>query len=304
MKRATRYLCLLLLCYLGFSATGNAQVLLRASIDRDSILIGEPIILKLEARYPLGQSIRWVELDSIPFFEIRGKDSIETKESVDGKQMTQQWKLSSYDTGYQTIPSFRILVNGKEYYSDTLGISVHYEASDSNADYRDINAIEEVEIALPLKKILIISIGSLLILVLVLLLFRKKKKPVGVTPIVAVPPIELAREQLQTLRKEWAGGRIEVKEYYTRLTEIFREFMAAERGWTTQEKTSEELILKLRTLSLSQDHWSRLSETLRRSDMVKFAKYIPAAEENEESMAQIEWGVQKIHHLKNSESAV
>lgn len=304
MKRTARCLCLLMLCYLGFTATGNAQVLLRASLDRDSILIGEPIILKLEARYPLGQTIRWVELDSIPFFEIHGKDSVETKESVDGKQTTQQWKLSSYDTGYQTIPSFRILVSGKEYYSDTLGISVQYEASDSNGDYRDINAIEDVETSLPLKKILIISIASLLILVLVLLLFRKKKKPVDLTPIVIISPIEQAREELQALRKEWATGRMEVKDYYTRLTEIFREFIAAERGWTTQEKTSEELILKLRTLSLSQEHWSRLSETLRRSDMVKFAKYIPGTEENEESISQIEWGVQLIHHLKNSESAV
>lgn len=304
MRINSKYRSLLLVCCLAYSVIGNTQVLLRASIDRDRILIGEPIVLQLEARYPLGQSIRWVDIDSIPHFEILAKDSIETKESVDGKQMTQQWKFTSYDTGYQTVPAFRILVNGKEYYSDTVGVSVVYEETDTNADYRDIKTIETVETSLPLQKILIGGLGVLLILILLFILLRKKKKPMVSNPVVEIPAIDMARIRLQTLRNDWDNGHMEVKVYYTQLTDIFREFIAAEKGWTTKEKTSEELIHKLQSLALSDVYRSRLSETLRRSDMVKFAKYIPSSIENEESLAQIELGVQQIYNLKKAQSAV
>ncbi len=47
------------------------------------------------------------------------------------------------------------------------------------------------------------------------------------------------------------------------------------------EKTSEELILSLSIMKMDRELFSKLTETLRMGDFVKFAKYIPGPYEND-----------------------
>lgn len=301
MHLTPRYLFLLLFTSLGVAPL-TAQVLLRTSVDRNSILIGEPVRLNVEARYPLGQSMRWVQTDSIPHMEILMKDSVKVTETVDGKQMTQEWTITSYDTGYWVLPAFRVWVNGKEVYSDTLGIQVHYEQADTNADYRDIKPLEEIPKQLPVKELVMGAAALLLLSLLAFLWWRKRKQPVTTQVPADIPAIEWAQKALLQLQHE--EGRMEVKEFYSRLTDIFRVFVAKEKGWTTSEKTSSELIGRLRSLSLPDDTFAGISEALRSADMVKFAKYIPEKSAAMESLQKVEAAIRTIHSLKMKEGAV
>lgn len=303
MYAKPRYLILFLLCCMSVYAA-SAQVLLRTSLDRNAILIGEPVRLHLEARYPLGQTIQWVRTDSLPRLEILAKDSVKIIETMDGKQMSQDWTLTGYDTGYIVLPSLRVWVAGKEVYSDTIGLQVNYDQPNTDADYRDIKPLEEVERNWPLKQWVLGGSGLLLLLLLLFWLLRKRRKPVPVAPPVDVPAVEWAQTSLLALKKEWEGGRVEVKEFYSRLTDIFRIYVSKEKGWTTSEKTSAELILKLRSLPLSPQQFSDISETLRAADMVKFAKYVPEHAESFEHWNRIDHAIRAIHTLKMNERAV
>ena len=63
-KRIGCTLPMLLACLLSVG-----QVLVRSSVDKDYILVGEPVKLTVEARLPLGEKVKWFQLDTIPHFE-------------------------------------------------------------------------------------------------------------------------------------------------------------------------------------------------------------------------------------------
>ena len=68
MKRCCKHiLAVFVLICAHFVSMG--QVYVKASVDKNRILIGEPITLTLEAYVPLGQAVTWFNLDTIPHFE-------------------------------------------------------------------------------------------------------------------------------------------------------------------------------------------------------------------------------------------
>jgi hypothetical protein len=77
MSRFVRYI-IAGICLLACSFGANAQVLVKASIDRDKILVGDSIILTLDVRAPLGEDVSWFNLDTLPHFEFLDKGKIDT----------------------------------------------------------------------------------------------------------------------------------------------------------------------------------------------------------------------------------
>ena len=69
-----------ILCLVLVSAYSRAQVSVRSNIDRDNILIGEPIALTVEAYMPLGSNIVWFNSDTIPHFDITQKSGVDTSQ--------------------------------------------------------------------------------------------------------------------------------------------------------------------------------------------------------------------------------
>src|SRR5438067_591102 len=72
---------LLIACFVSFSQT----VTVKAAIDRNKILIGEPITLRLEATVPTGVDASWFPLDSLTHFEVINKSKIDTLNTAGGK---------------------------------------------------------------------------------------------------------------------------------------------------------------------------------------------------------------------------
>jgi hypothetical protein len=117
---------------------------------------------------------------------------------------------------------------------------------------------------------------------------RRKNQPVlQFIPKVTIPPHEMALQRLEALRgkKLWQSGKI--KEYYTELTDIVRSYIETRYKVPALEQTSSEII---DSLSVSADFPGSLKPglqiVLERADMVKFAKALPVATENERSMQE------------------
>ncbi|AXY76245.1 hypothetical protein D3H65_20610 [Paraflavitalea soli] len=277
----------------------NAQVLVKASIDRDKILVGDSIVLTLDVRAPLGEDLSWFNLDTLPHFEFLDKGKIDTVEGVDGKKWVQQLVITSYDSGYWQIPILSMKVGGKTYYSDSLGVQVTYANADLSADYKDIKEIEDVPNTDTNYIPWIIGAVTLVaIVILVLLLYRKKKAiPVAVPVAVKLTPFEEAMQALEALRQKDLPHKGAIKEYYTGLNDILRVFVQRKLNIASREKTNEELIIALKKQRMHEEYFQALSDALRMADFVKFARYEPGIADNEKNFTIIETAIKTLNNI-------
>lgn len=292
-----RIFSILFLIVLAGVFPSKAQVLIRAVADKDSILVGDPLRLTVDARMPLGQKYDWFTNDSLAHFEVMEKGSVQDTNDVDSKKVTQVFTITSYDTGRWTIPAFSIRVGGKLYSSDSLSIRVSYSAGfNSGEEYRDIKETEEVESADP-NRWKWWTLGGLLVavlLIIVYLQFRNKKTSTKEPEVKQrLSPYEEAMKTLQSLR---TSQGMQVKEYYTSLNDALRTYLNRELGLATYEKTNDELLQQLRAVNLPATELSSLSDALHLSDYVKFARYEPGIDHNERAVRVIEEAIKIIHN--------
>ncbi len=275
----------------GITSAQN-KTTVKATVDRSQILIGEPINLRLEVDVPENEAIRFFQVDSIPHFEFLAKQKIDTFNTGSGTVLSQVIPITSFDSGHWVIPS---LVLGENIATDSIPIDVGFSAFDPAQPYHDIKEIIEV---IPEEKkekprwwyMLAGAVGLLIILVL---LFRKKKRPVVAVVEQPVDPYEEAMTQLEKLQKE----KPEAKQYYSRLVDIFRVYVQNKTGIHSLQNTTDDLVSQLRGLKLSKDQFDQLSQALRQSDFVKFAKYIPSADDDKNAFNVINISIQQIEHM-------
>lgn len=120
-----------------------------------------------------------------------------------------------------------------------------------------------------------------LIVTLLLLYIRHRKAQVKVVPL--PPPHIVANKALEELshRKLWQNGKFKL--YYTELASILRQYIARRWEVGAMEMTTDEIIASLHDAEITTQSRMDLVKVLRTADMVKFAKAMPEAEENEEN---------------------
>ena len=165
---------------------------------------------------------------------------------------------------------------------------------DKEQPYHDIKDI--IEVKAPAKKNWwwLAGGGLFVLLVIIYLLTRKKRKktaPVG--PVAVVDPFREAINDLQKLRQAAIGQ----KEYYTKLTDIFRNYLFRRKGILSLQETTGDLIPLLKNTGLSDGELSGLRQSLLLSDFVKFAKYQASAAEDGSCFDEIEKAIQSIERV-------
>jgi hypothetical protein len=297
MKCSVKYIVALFLFALIHSFLFS-QVYVKASVDRNKILIGEPIMLTLDAYIPLGLKVTWFPLDTIPHFEFLKKPPLDTTESIEGKKITQVMTITSFDSGQWEIPQLELKVDKQSYYTDTLLIDVGFVPFDREADYRDIKNI--IEVNNPNTRYIPWVIAAAVLTSLALLVYvLRKREPADSEEKAEIPklsPYDEAMQALAALRMKGLPHNGQVKWYYTELNDILRVFVSRKLSIATMERTNEELIIKLRELNLSRDSFSQLAQALRMSDYVKFAKYQPGIEDNEKNYEIIHSAIQILNN--------
>lgn len=131
------------------------------------------------------------------------------------------------------------------------------------------------------------SLVALVVLVLLYIALRRILAHYGKSfsdifhPAPPLPPHEIALRDLRKLHSErlWQEGKHKL--YYSTLTDILRAYIAGEWGVGALEMTSDEIIEAMRKVDIPQKQSMDLSDILRSADLVKFAKALPEAEENE-----------------------
>ena len=279
-------------------------VVVRATVDKQKILIGQPIQLMLEATVPGNAPLTWPNLDSLPHFEWVEKGKVDSSVSKpDGRYYRQYLTVTSFDSGAWAIPQLPFLAGNRRVLTDSVRIEVDFSKFDASKDYHDIKDI--VDVPNPFAKWIgwIVAAVTLLALVLVIWLVRKKKllKLFRAVEQPRLSPYAEALANLEQLEKDRLPESGSVKAYYTRLNDILRLFIFRKLNIASLSETNEELIGQLRPLPVTPAQFDALAETLRTSDFVKFAKYLPGLSDNEHDLRVIRSSVELLNKIGEEE---
>jgi hypothetical protein len=63
------------------------------------------------------------------------------------------------------------------------------------------------------------------------------------------------------------------------------------------QKTTTDLVLQLKEIGLPKDQFEKLSQSLRVSDFVKFAKYVPSSDDDKTAFETIKNSIEEIERM-------
>jgi hypothetical protein len=179
-------------------------------------------------------------------------------------------------------------------YTDSAAVDVGFSPFDPNQDYHDIKDVIDVHGAgKEGRNMVLVCCRQRSIDSGYYLFFSKKKK----TPAVKIPFVDAykdAKQELEKLRKESLSAKL----FYTRLVDIFRLYISRRKGIASLQKTTDDLVVQLRSLKLPTEEFNRLAQSLRMSDFVKFAKFEPAESDKNDSFKTIKDFIEKIEKME------
>ena len=201
--------------------------------------------------------------------------------------------LTSFDSGQQFIPPFEIIINGTERQTDPYMIQVEMVKVDTTLAIKDIKGVQDVPISVfewiryHWKWFAGFAVLAILVFGIYLIIKNKNKElDLGEkVELPLIPPYELAIQKLKKLQdgKWWQQG--DVKYYHASISEILREYLEKEFDFPALEQTTREVMRSIRLTGIDNLQQKHLNKILVLSDLVKYAKEKPIAEENEEMMA-------------------
>lgn len=277
-KRTILFIATIILVQVGIAQVGAT---IKATVNKNKILLGEPFVLSIKASMPLASNVRFIKIDSIPHFEFLEATKIDSIVKDEEITITGLYTITSFDSGHWVIPSYAIAKGVK---SDTIPIDVVFSDFDPEQEYHDIKDILEVKV--PRKKFAWWIYAACLVILISLLAFltRKKSKPTVITAQkITISPFEEAMKELSQLEKD----RPESKDFHYRLVHIFRLYIFRKKGILSLQKTTDDLVIQLTSLNLDKEQFEKLLQTLRLSDYVKFAKYESTKDDDNLSFAII-----------------
>lgn len=262
-----------------------------AKVDTTSIRIGEQFELKIEVNDTT--SVIIPKLGKLTGLEIIEEDKIDTLKN----RLLKRYVLTGFDSGAYYIPQQQIFIRNQAFLTDSILINVATVPIDTTKQKMfPIKSIQEEPYVFDdFKPYLIWVLLGLLLIGLVLYFILKKKKVDEQEEIIPLlPPYEEALEKLKALDHKLLWQNNKIKQYYSELTEIIREYIEKELKVPALEITSDELITYLKdfkdaeTLDLSKETFEKLKALLQEADLVKFAKSKPLSHEIEEDRKDAE----------------
>lgn len=276
-------------------------------LDRDSILIGDQVwwILSLpdQARDP--SFTRSVESPEMPGEAVEGVEILEGVrfDTIFHRKKMQEIqariKLTSFDSGSYSLPYMPLFLKRVDGGTDTLWFKgpVLY-VNTIPVDTTSFKAYGlKPQMKYPITAAEILSVAGLLlalaaIVYLTVRIIRRRRQnlPLFHSLKPAEPPHVVALKALDKIRAQQLWKTQKVKHYYTVLTDVLRIYFYNRWGIQAMEQTSAEMLGSLNSVSekdelLTKEVITELQKVLNTSDLVKFAKYVPAENENEESLA-------------------
>ncbi len=290
-----RIIGLIVLFSFGFFAKGQ-DIAVTAIPDTAVMLIGDQQNLYVSASVP-SQTVADLKVFNDTLVKnilILGKPERDTTPLSDGRMtITDKYLITSYDSGTYIIPPFFAEIkNGdsiRRFYSDYIVLNVT-RPDITPSDTTDVifDVVPPFKAPLKFRDILPYIILAVVMLLIVWALAKFLPRNPLSRFIKPAPPADpahiIAFRELDQLKEEELWQKGEIKEYYSRLSDILRRYIDGRYSIMSPELTTDETVRMLQKADvLKQDELSIIKNVLSLSDMVKFAKYQPQQEAHEES---------------------
>ncbi|WP_311324906.1 hypothetical protein [Capnocytophaga sputigena] len=257
----------------------------KVATSTKNIKIGEQIEYKISVQAPADAAVVFPEGQTFGALEMVKTNPTDTLKEAGKFRLEKAYYLTQFDEGKYTIPQQKIQISHKDFYTDSLLVEVHNVAVDTlKQPLYDAKPIAEV--TSPSSSHLwlwIVGIVALLLTAAALYFFVfRKKKLSAEEERKKLPPFERAIQDLKDLQNSKYLIESQHKAYYTRLTDIVKEYLEDEVHILAKESTTDELLAKINDLQqngklhLSAETISNLKRVLQNADLVKFAKSKPS----------------------------
>ncbi|MBQ7856839.1 MAG: hypothetical protein IJ348_06990 [Alistipes sp.] len=294
-----------------------------ARITPDSIMIGDRFTITIEVEKDLVQSL------AFPHFERpegEGGGSLECIEDApadtvkrEGRSLLlrKRYVMTAFDEGIYSLGRPQVLYADKNivdtlYAPDSLRIVVNTFQIDSLSG--NLNEIRDLK---PQKTLRFrfgevsgyLGYSFLAAIIIVLCVFalirylakRGRKISDLFRPTPPPPPHIVAIEALEALlhQKLWQNNKH--KQYYSALSDILRTYLDGRFDIGAMEMTTDEIVDAIRDVELPQKSAMDLIAVLRDADLVKFAKAMPEAAENEAAYNKAYYFVEETKPVEESD---
>ncbi|HEX2166888.1 MAG TPA: DUF4381 family protein [Longimicrobiales bacterium] len=271
-----RYAAAFFILLLPGAAAAHAQQP-RAAVVPETITVGD--VFHAAVRIDLAEGARIGAPDSLDLVadvEHAGRREVRTDTAGGGRSVTVMYPLAAWRPGTYELPPVALrIVDGQRDTTLHVSLPTFEVTSVLPADTSGIEAQPPKDVLganrLWWPILLALLIAALIAAALYMWWKRRRgaEEPVVFTP--AVPPLDVALAQLAALRREGLIERGEFREFYARLTETLRHYVAAVDPRWSVDLTTSELAMRLRADVGMQDALE-LTRILGAADMVKFAR--------------------------------
>ncbi|MDQ6471339.1 hypothetical protein RB619_11845 [Flavobacterium sp. LHD-80] len=272
------YIFLFLLTSAGFAQQKQVET----SIDTTKNKIGAEFKLTLKTVVSSKSKVVFPKQKTFGPLEVIQSYPIDTVKKDGNYELIKKYGLTQFDSGKYTIPPVKILIDKKPFFSDSIKVEVANVKVDTlQQKMYDIKDISTGDEGLGnwwkyvLAVLIILGIGAFVYW------YVKKRQQKKIEEEVYKTPIEKATSLLNNLEQKELVQKGEIKEYYSELTDIARNYIEEAIHIPAMESTTSELIQAIRTAStkkkmtLTPETVENLERVLRQADLVKFAKSKP-----------------------------
>ena len=256
----------------------DATVEFLTGVDRDTIAIGDPFVLRLRVHRGVDDKAEISYGKDFPQpFEIRHTGGVETEQLENGRvRETQDLVLAIYQVGAFRVPPVSVhFVNAEgdsgKITSQPIDVLVQSVKPEGTTDIRDVKPPMVVVAQIPVWFWL--AIGGLILLLagLVWYIYRRRHRPgVELPP----PPVNWL-EELDRVGQLGLIERENYRQYYSLLSVVLRRCLEAKTPVHAVERTTFEIGRDLRVQAFDDQLVMAIEGFLNEADRVKFAKFTP-----------------------------
>jgi hypothetical protein len=241
-----------------------------ASIDRDSLLIGEQIELQLSASADPEALILFPEGQTFYPLEVVNESAIDTLSKRPQLSLRKTYKITQFDAGDYLIAPQQITINRNPYTTEAIPVRINDVFVDTTA--QGLYDIKPLGQKVPESKSYwpYVLIAALVAIGLFVYFKRSREKKR------VISPFEEAIRSIDRLKQIEV---IEAASIYFSATSIFKTYLNRRLSLSTEQRTSKELIGLLDSLCQNEPYYQQtkeqqtgLKELLNRAELYKFAK--------------------------------
>lgn len=325
MMRNLRYRLFIILSLLPFAAFAQSVApKVTATVEPDSVMIGDRFTLTIDVEKDLVQSLFFPSFQSENLETEKGAPSLEciVDHAVDtlkrdGRKLLlrKRYTLAAFDEGIYNLGRPSVLYADKNIVDtlygtrDSLTIVVKTFKIDSTSVLCDLKPQKTMpfrfgEISGYLSvALLVLALAVVAIWLLARHLAKRGKSLADLfKPEPPLPPHIVAIAALEELQNQKLWQNNKHKEYYSALSDILRTYIDGRFGVSAMEMTTDEIIDAVADIELPQKSAMDLVSVLRDADLVKFAKAMPDAAENESAYSKVYYFVEETKPVEISET--